>query len=53
MFLGTLAYSLFSYIGTGAVDISSVYSIILSEASFMICKNSSHSDNVFILCSQC
>jgi len=48
MFLGTLACLLFSYIGTSAVDISSVYSVILSEASFVICKDPSHSDNASI-----
>ena len=48
MFLGTLACLLFSYIGTNAVDISSVYSVILPKASFVICKDPSHSDNTSI-----
>ena len=48
MFLGTPACPLFPCVDTGAIDISSVYSIVLSETSFVICKNSSYSDNVSI-----
>jgi len=51
MFLGTLACLLFSYIGTSAVDISPVYSVILPETSFVICKDLSHSDNASVLLS--
>ena len=51
MFLGTLAYPLFSYVDTGTIDILFVYSVVLSEALFMICKDPSHSDNISILLS--
>ena len=45
MFLGTLAYLLFSYIDTGIVNILSMYFVILPEALFVICKDPSCSDN--------
>ena len=48
MFLSTLACLLFSCVGTGTVDISIVYLVILSEASSMICKDPSLSDNILI-----
>jgi len=48
MLLSTLVCLLLFYIGTDAVNILSVYSIILSEALFMICKDSSHSNNASI-----
>ena len=51
MFLGTLVYPLFSYVDTGTIDISFIYSVVLSEALFIICKDPSHSDNISILLS--
>ena len=51
MFLGTLAYLLFSYVDTGTIDISFVYSVVLSDALFMICKDPSYFDNASILLS--
>ena len=51
IFLGNSACLLFFYISTGAVDISSVYSVLFSEASSIIYKNPSYSDNISILCS--
>jgi len=48
MFLGTLAYLLFSYIDTGIINILSVYFVILPETLFMICKDPSCSDNLSI-----
>ena len=51
MFLGTLACLLFSCVNISAVDISSMYSIVFSEALFVIYKDPSLSDNVSILLS--
>jgi len=53
MFLGTLSCLLFSCIGTGTVDILSIYSVVLSKTSSVIYKNLSLSDNTSISFSQC
>ena len=42
---------LFSWASTSTVNILSIYSVVLSEASSMIYKDSSYSDNTSILCS--
>ena len=51
MFLGTLACLLYFCAGTSAVDILSVYSVILPKASSVICKDTSCSNNISILLS--
>ena len=53
MFLDNPIYSLFLFTGTSDVNILSIYSVVLSEASFVIYKSPSHSDNTSISCSQC
>ena len=50
MFFGNSTCLLFY--PTSAVNILSSYSVVCSEASFMICKNPNYSDNVSILFSQ-
>ena len=49
IFLGILACSLFFCVGTGAVDILFMYSVVLFEALFVVCKDLSYSDNTSIL----
>jgi len=48
MFLGTLVCPLFSCVNISAVDILSMYSVVFSEALFVIYKDPSFSDNVSI-----